>query len=79
MSKPNQPLAPAQKDQLTDTLQPVLALSETGAAAALSISKRTLFDLRKSGKIGYVTAGTRITYPVECLVEYLRSNQKGGA
>ena len=56
-----------------------LAYSEPEAAELLSISPRKLFDVRKTGTIDYKQEGTRISYPIECLIDYLRQTANGGA
>lgn len=48
-----------------------LAYSEAESAQLLGISVRTLFDLRKQGRIGYVPIGTRVIYPVKELQRFL--------
>jgi excisionase family DNA binding protein len=39
-----------------------LLISETEAARQLSLSRRTLFDLRRSGELPFVPVGAKILY-----------------
>ena len=48
-----------------------LAYSERDAATLLSISPRTLFSLRKEGKVRAVKIGNRVIYPREELKRFL--------
>ena len=48
-----------------------LAYCEQDAAKLLSISPRTLFSLRKEGKVRAVKVGNRVIYPREELKRFL--------
>ena len=51
-----------------------LAYSEQDAAGLLGISPRTLFTLRKEGKVRAVKIGKRVIYPREELQRFLTSS-----
>jgi hypothetical protein len=48
-----------------------LLLDGRAAAKALSISERTLFNLRKAGEVAWVQIGRAIRYPVAELKAYI--------
>lgn len=48
-----------------------LLLTEREAARALSISARTLWELRKKNKIPYVVIGRSIRYPIQALKDWI--------
>lgn len=58
---------------------PPLALRPRDAARALSISERSLWQLKRDGRIPYVLAGRSILYPVAALQKWLEDSQQGGA
>jgi excisionase family DNA binding protein len=55
-----------------------LCLSETEAAQALSVSTRTIFGLRSSGRLGFIKLGDgkqcRVLYPISELEKYIATN-----
>lgn len=57
--------------------EPRLLLTEPEAADLLQISSRSLFGLRKSGKLGYVPYGrTGIRYTRDQLEAWIKANRK---
>ncbi|MEN1679515.1 MAG: helix-turn-helix domain-containing protein [Planctomycetota bacterium] len=56
-----------------------LALSARDAAAALSISERTLKELTYAGEMPHVRLGRRVLYPVHLLREWLTGQAEGTA
>jgi excisionase family DNA binding protein len=58
--------------------QPIL-LPEREAAKALSLSTRTLYDLRRSGALAHVRCGARVLYRRADLEAFAAANLIGGA
>jgi excisionase family DNA binding protein len=52
-----------------------MLLNEREAAALLGIGSRTLWQLRKDGKIGYVPIGARVLYDVSELRRWILRNK----
>lgn len=50
---------------------PALALRARDAAAALSVSERTLWDMTRRGKLPHVRFNTVILYPVKAIEGWL--------
>ncbi|HMO16252.1 MAG TPA: helix-turn-helix domain-containing protein [Pirellulaceae bacterium] len=53
-----------------------LLLTEAQAATALGVSRRTLFSLRREGKIPFVRIGKCIRYSVEALRDWITSQNE---
>ena len=53
------------------TITNPLLVSQEQAAALLSVSPRTVFNMRKAGKIPYVRADVRILYSVDDLRDWI--------
>jgi hypothetical protein len=56
--------------------KPRFALTEQEAAAAIGISQRSLFSLRKSGLVRFVKLGATIRYTPEAIKDFLRANEQ---
>lgn len=55
---------------------PPIQIPEDQAATALGISRRTLFNLRRAGKIAHVLVGPkRVFYRMEELERFSKENQ----
>lgn len=55
-----------------------LALRPREAAAALSVSERTLWGWTRDGKVPHLRQGRNILYPVAALERWMDSRSKGG-
>jgi excisionase family DNA binding protein len=62
--------------QSADGDSPRLLLTSREAAAALSISERTLWQLREDGKIPCVLFGRNVRYNLSSLEEWIRSKEE---
>jgi excisionase family DNA binding protein len=51
-------------------------LSEAEVAEWLSVSKSTLYKLRESKEIPYITVGTCIRYSEDEIIEWINKNKK---
>jgi excisionase family DNA binding protein len=58
--------------------QAALLLSEAEAARTLGISPRTLFTMRKDGRIPFVRLGHRVLYNPRSLRAWLEAQEQGG-
>lgn len=67
-------------DRMAETVpvQPLL-LSAPDAAAALSISERTLWGMTKAGEIPHVRQGRRVLYYVDDLRAWIESHRTTSA
>jgi excisionase family DNA binding protein len=57
---------------------PKLALSEREVASALGVSVRTLFTLRKSGRLRFAKIGSRVVYTPEAIRDFLVASEQAG-
>jgi len=55
-----------------------IVLTEKEAAAALKLSVKTLFNLRRAGALPYVRIGSRICYTRADLERFVTSRRRGG-
>jgi len=55
---------------------PRLLLTSREAAAALSISERTLWQLKEDGKIPFVLFGRNVRYNLSSLEEWIREQER---
>lgn len=53
---------------------PTMAVSERQAAEMLSLSQRSVFDLRKAGKLGFIKVGSRTVIPIRSLRLFIHQN-----
>ena len=68
-------------DVMPDGLRPMcgpprLLLTSREAAAALSISERTLWQLKEDGKIPFVLFGRNVRYNLSSLEEWIREQER---
>lgn len=63
---------------LTKQNETPLVVSEKVAANMLGISSRTLFQMRKDGKIKHNRLGRRVVYSIEMLKQFLLKNEQDG-
>jgi excisionase family DNA binding protein len=55
-----------------------LLLTAREAAAAMSISLRTLWTLTASQQVPHIRVGRSVRYPTDALQQWIEAKQKGG-
>lgn len=60
---------------MTTLAQPLVAYTDAQVAAALHVSKRTVYRLRKSGALEAVRIGRAVRIPADALAHFLGRGQ----